>query len=229
LLEAVSNWLWLQRSQWASKEQLARIQLKKLRRTIERAYNIVPFYHNLYDNAGVSPHAIKTLDGFVRLPTATSEQYRSTSLLERTARGTDISSCMTLTTTGSTGTPVTVLLDPYAAAYRDAMTLRMLRAYGVGPFDKVLRYTGGGPNSRELATKWSAKRDMWSRYRNSRYRLLFFTGNVREHLDSLLTWKPTVLIAPGSYCKTLIDACEVEGVTLAFKVVVITSEMSDQN
>ena len=134
---------------------------------------------------------------------------------------------MNLTTSGSTGTPVTVLLDPYGPPIADALNLRMLQAYGIGPFDRVLRYTGGGSNSRELAAKWAVKRGLWSKYRNNRYRLLFFAGNIREHLDSLLTWKPTVLIAPGSYCKTLVEACEIAGRSLAFKVVITTAEMSD--
>lgn len=228
MLETISDWLWLQSSQWRSKEQLARLQLKKLRRTVERTYKIVPFYHNLCDTAGVSLHAMQTVADFARFPIATNDQYRSASLRERTAKGTDVSSCMTLTTSGSTGAPVTVLLDPYAAAYRDALNLRMLRAYGVGPLDKVCRVRGGFGEKAELAAKWVVKRGMWSKYRNNRYRLLFFTGNIREHLDSLLIWKPTVLIAAGSYCKTLIEECEIAGMPLAFKVVVTTAELSDE-
>ena len=229
MLKIVRDWLWLESSQWKSKEELSLAQLSKLKQTTERAYQLVPFYRALYDKAGASPPIIFSLEDIRTLPKATREQYRDAPLDTRTAKRIDASSCCQMTTSGSTGMPLTVLLESRAATYRDALNLRMLRAYGVGPLDRVCRVRGGFGREADLSARWAVKRGLWGRYRDNRYRLLFFSGNIREHLDFFLKWKPTVLIAAGSYCKTLIEASENEGEELAFKVVVTTAELSDSS
>ena len=53
ILRLARDWVWLQRSQWLRKDQLAEIQARKLREIVSHAYQKVPFYHRLYDAAGV--------------------------------------------------------------------------------------------------------------------------------------------------------------------------------
>ncbi|WP_025270268.1 phenylacetate--CoA ligase family protein [Hippea sp. KM1] len=58
------------------KEVLEALQLKSLRNTVERVYNLVPFYKKKFDEAGVKPDDVKTLDDLKRLPFTTKQDLR---------------------------------------------------------------------------------------------------------------------------------------------------------
>ena len=52
----------------ASPEDMRSLQLSKLKKIVEYAYENVPFYKKKYDAAGVKPGDIKTLKDIERLP-----------------------------------------------------------------------------------------------------------------------------------------------------------------
>lgn len=52
----------------ASQEDMRSLQLSKLKKIVEYAYENVPFYKKKYDAAGVKPGDIKTLKDIERLP-----------------------------------------------------------------------------------------------------------------------------------------------------------------
>ena len=139
LIQLLKNWAWLQRTQWLSRDKLTSIQIQRLRETVKHAYRTVPFYQSLYDSTRTVEDFTINYEAFTRLPLVTKTDFRRTELKYRTANDTDSSVCMPLTTSGSTGTPVTILIDPYAAAFRDALNLRMLWSYGVRPFHRIFR------------------------------------------------------------------------------------------
>ncbi len=58
------------------REKLAEIQLERLRKTVRRAYEKVPFYRETMDRAGVRPENINSLADLVRLPTTTKDDLR---------------------------------------------------------------------------------------------------------------------------------------------------------
>jgi len=51
------------RDQWLPSDKLKQIQTARLRRVIKHAYQNVPYYHNLFKLAGVTPEEIKESDG----------------------------------------------------------------------------------------------------------------------------------------------------------------------
>ncbi len=51
-----------------SKEKLQHLQLKRLQAIVERAYTQNAFYRHLYDEAGVTPSAIRSLEDIQKLP-----------------------------------------------------------------------------------------------------------------------------------------------------------------
>ena len=55
---------------------LQKLQNRRLQNLIHRAYQ-VPFYKKRFDDAGVTPDAIKTKDDLYKLPTLTKEEYRA--------------------------------------------------------------------------------------------------------------------------------------------------------
>jgi phenylacetate-CoA ligase len=59
------------------KEKLQALQLERLQKTVERAYNQNQFYRRLYDEAGVKPSDIRTLADIRKLPFLEKKTVRS--------------------------------------------------------------------------------------------------------------------------------------------------------
>ncbi len=58
------------------REALEAIQLRRLQALVERVYNLVPFYRQKYDAAGIKPGDIKSLQDLQRLPFTTKQDLR---------------------------------------------------------------------------------------------------------------------------------------------------------
>ena len=65
------------RAETMSRGELEEIQLAKLKHIVRYAYDRVPFYKKKYDEAGVAPDDIKTLDDIRRLPFVTKDDLRN--------------------------------------------------------------------------------------------------------------------------------------------------------
>uniref|UniRef100_A0A7C5V235 Phenylacetate-coenzyme A ligase n=1 Tax=Caldicellulosiruptor owensensis TaxID=55205 RepID=A0A7C5V235_9FIRM len=66
---------------WSEYEKLNRkqyeeLQLERLKRTVERVYENVPFYRKKFDEIGIKPHHIKTLKDIRLLPFTTKDDLR---------------------------------------------------------------------------------------------------------------------------------------------------------
>ena len=201
------------------------IQTKRLRDVVKHAYSTVPFYRQLYDSTRSSEVSSIDYQTFTQIPLVTKSDFRRTVLKYRTADDADTSACMPLTTSGSTGTPITILIDPYAAAFRNALNLRMLWSYGVRPFHKIYRSRGGLTERIELQEGRAGEAGAWGFIKKRQYKLRLFSGNIQDDLEFLSKWKPATLIAAGSYCKALARASEIYARPLKFKLVVATAEM----
>ncbi|WP_457568651.1 phenylacetate--CoA ligase family protein [Desulfurobacterium sp.] len=66
----------LKKKDYISREKLESLQLKRLRETVERAYYLVPFYRKKFEEAGVSPEDIQTLEDLQRLPFTVKQDLR---------------------------------------------------------------------------------------------------------------------------------------------------------
>jgi phenylacetate-CoA ligase len=225
LIQVLKNWAWLQRTQWFSRDQLANIQTKRLREAVKHAYRTVPFYRRLYDSTRAIEDLTMNYQAFTQLPIVTKTDFRRTELKYRTANDVDTSVCMPLTTSGSTGTPIAILIDQYAAAFRDALNLRMLWSYGVRPFHRIFRSRGGLTERIELQERRAGEAGAWGFIKNRHYTLRLFSGNIQDDLEFLSDWKPATLIAAGSYCKALAMASQTYARPLKFKLVIATAEI----
>ena len=68
---------------WSKEETLSRaemqsLQLSRLRETVKRVYEKVPYYRAKMDAAGVTPADVKTLDDLQKLPFTTKQDMRDT-------------------------------------------------------------------------------------------------------------------------------------------------------
>ena len=67
---------------WSTKETLDReeirlIQTKKLKQTVQYAYQNVPFYQEKFKEAGIVPEDIQTLDDLSKIPFTTKDDFRN--------------------------------------------------------------------------------------------------------------------------------------------------------
>ena len=112
-----------------SADEVAARQAEKLRRMLQHAGRHVPYYREAFASAGVDPADLRTADDLSRFPLLTRSVLRRR---RRDLVATDRRRRMTaLATGGSTGEPVTVLVDRRRAAVNTAARIRAREWWGV--------------------------------------------------------------------------------------------------
>lgn len=120
----------LEQSEWLAPETIRARQLDRLRRHLEFAYRDVPYYTRLFDEHGVKPAAIERLEDLARIPCLTKDIIRARFAdLQPRDRPRHVQS---RASGGSTGAPVTVLVDMDRLGFTEAARLRAHRWFGVG-------------------------------------------------------------------------------------------------
>src|SRR5438105_10736800 len=99
----------LQESQWWKSDHLLEHQSEALGRLIAHAWRTVPFHRSRLEAAGVEPARPFDLTRWRRLPPLTRRDIqRAGDALDSTAAPAAYGRIVTTTTSGSTGTPITV-------------------------------------------------------------------------------------------------------------------------
>lgn len=117
--------LWqMNRQQWMSPDDLAKVQFEKARRQIQRAWSYSPFYRERFDSVGFTPQDFKSLDDLQRLPVITKAELTAAG---DAAYCTDLKNppSVWLKTSGSSGTPLSL---PFTRADKSRRVLKELRA-----------------------------------------------------------------------------------------------------
>lgn len=68
--------IWNEEMETMPRKELQKLQLKRLKATAERVYNKVPFYKKLFDEAGVKPADIKSLEDLSKFPFTVKQDLR---------------------------------------------------------------------------------------------------------------------------------------------------------
>jgi len=216
------DWARLNQSQWWSREALIKSQERKFSEIANYAYQNVPFYRRLYDSSRVDPSNISY--GMIgRLPVVTRRNMSETPVQDRTAVGIDLNKCRPYRTSGSTGTPVTVLDEQSFAAEQEIAHLRAYSAAGVRPWHKICTVWG----ARAGLPPQSDKLGLWNTIEGKHHRRIF-SYDIDEHMKFYSVWKPDVLIATPSYLKALLWFSEQNHDDLSFKLIITTGELLDE-
>lgn len=177
-----------------SQPDLQAWQLDQLQRLVRHAYENVPYYRERYQQEGIHPEDIKTLQDFGALPTITKEDVNANldKLVSPTVRGKLYSN----QTGGSTGQPMRFFVEDSFWRWNIAQEFRGRSWYGVHPGDKI-------------AWVWGAARDMpdWSWKRRlraylNRHRYLNAFGMTEAKMQAfaqmLVRWQPAMFRAYAS-------------------------------
>ncbi|MEW6532396.1 MAG: AMP-binding protein [Thermodesulfobacteriota bacterium] len=123
-------------SDWWDTERLVSYQESMLRRLIDHCYANVPYYTEVFDQAGLSPKGVETISDLEKLPFLTKDivRTRKPDLLAVNAHQYDIEE---ETTSGSTGAPLGFSIGSLTRAMERALSHRHLLWLGYEAGDRI--------------------------------------------------------------------------------------------
>jgi len=93
------------------RKEIRELQLKRLKETVKKLYENVPFYQNKFKELKIKPTDIKTLEDIRKLPLTTKDNLRNNSPFGMMT--TSLDNCIELhASSGTTGIPITVCYTP---------------------------------------------------------------------------------------------------------------------
>lgn len=194
----------LRRNAWLRTEQLLKIQEKKLRMLLKHAYENVEYYHKKFDSVGLKPDDIRKLEDLRKLPITTKEEVRRNFPEGITARNIDSDKCKSYITSGSTGMPLTVVVDPKGDDYRSALFGRPFFECGLGSRDKMMLVGDARRFPKNL--KWFQKLGFLPR------KYFSAAEPVEKNLPEILDYKPEAIYAFSTYLFLLTKAFQKVGI-----------------
>lgn len=212
----------LERSQWFSHNQLLELQFARLKVHLEYAYQYVPYYQDLFNEHDCPPHRIQDLSDFQRIPFLTREALREQ--FDRLRSSAPLRGVQRMSTGGSTGSPVAILVDAERSALSDAIRLRTHRWFGadMGVKEVVL---WGSPIE---ITRQDYLRLVRDRLLNSFLLSAFNLGpaKLEEYSDFILRYEPAKMYGYASALYLLASYIQQnkKAVPKSLKVVFATAE-----
>jgi phenylacetate-CoA ligase len=187
-----------------SRQELADLQLARLRWSLKHAYDNVPLYRRKFDAAGVNPDHCRSLRDLARFPFTTKADLRETYPfgmfavpMEKIVR--------IHASSGTTGKPTVV---GYSAKDLDMWThvmARSIRAAGARPGDKVHVAYGYGLFTGGLGAHYGAERLGLA--------VVPVGGGMTERQVQLIRdFRPEIIMVTPSYMLAIADEMERQGV-----------------
>jgi len=206
------------------REALEAIQLKRLQALTEKAYATVAFYKKAFDEKGVKPDDIKSLDDLHKLPFTMKQDLRDNYPFGMFA--TPMENVVRIhASSGTTGKPTVVGYTRRDINTWSELMARTLAAAGAHKGDIVHNAYGYGLFTGGLGFHYGAERLGASVIPVS-------GGNTKRQILLMKDFGPTVLTCTPSYALHLADVAAEEGVdfkSLAFKVGVCGAEPWTEN
>jgi len=206
------------------REGLEAIQLRRLQTTLERVYATVPFYQKKFEEAGIIPSDIKSLQDLHKVPFTTKQDLRDnypfgmfTVPMDNVVR--------IHASSGTTGQPTVV---GYTARDIDTwakLMARSLVAGGATPGDIIHNAYGYGLFTGGLGVHYGAEKLGASIIPVS-------GGNTKRQIIIMKDFGPTILTATPSYTLHLAEVAEEMGVSfrdLKFKFGIFGAEPWSEN
>lgn len=184
-------------------KQLSRIQQERIRKIIRYAYRNVPFYRKRFDEAGLKPESIKSVDDIEKIPFTTKTVLRDYYPLGILAVPPRRLYCLHASS-GTTGKPIVVA---YTRGDLERWTRLMGRTFdvaGVGKGDIVQNMYGYGLFTGGLGFHYGARAVGATVVPTS-------VGNTKRQLMLLKDLRSTVAACTPSYMVYLCEASRTEG------------------
>ncbi len=186
-----------------SREEIKKLQLERLQQTVRHCMNS-PFYKKRFEEAGLKPEDIKSLDDVRKIPFTTKQDLRDTYPFGLAS--VPLSKCVRLhSSSGTTGNPTVILhtqkdLDEWANA-----VARCLWMVGLRPEDVFQNSSGYGMFTGGLGFQYGAER-------LGMLTVPAAAGNSLRQIKFIKDFGTTAIHAIPSYLTRLHEVMEQEGV-----------------
>lgn len=195
--------IWNREIECADRADIKKLQLERLKKIVKRCYEQVPFYTKKFDEIGLKPEDIKTLDDVRRLPFTTADDLRENYPFGLFA----VDNKEIVRVHGSSGTTGKPKIVGYTKNDLDNWTeclTRMICAAGVTPEDIVQISFGYGLFTGGFGLHYGMEN-------LGAMVIPLSSGNTERQLMIMQDFGTTVLIATPSYALYLGDEIEKRG------------------
>jgi phenylacetate-CoA ligase len=196
--------IWKPEVETLPREELLKLVLKRMQGTMERVYNKVPFYKKLFDDAGVKPADLKSMEDLAKFPFTVKQDLRdnypfgtfAAPLKDVTQIHATSGTTGKMTVTGYTANDMNVWADCMARVYTAGGTKKgdiVHNAYGYGLFTGGLGFHIGAHEVGATVVPVSG-------------------GLTARQVTIMQDFGCTVLVCTPSYALVLAEAIEQAGV-----------------
>lgn len=186
-----------------TRAQIEALQLERLQATVQHCMNS-PFYRNRFEEAGLKPEDIKTLDDISRIPFTTKQDLRDTYPFGMAS--VPLRECTRLhSSSGTTGTPTVILHTQKDLEEWAAQVARNLWMVGLRPDDVFQNSSGYGMFTGGLGFQYGAER-------LGMLTIPAAAGNSIRQIKFITDFGTTALHAVPSYVTRLYEVMQSMGV-----------------
>jgi phenylacetate-CoA ligase len=188
----------------ASRDELARVQLERMRRSLAYAYERVPHYRATFDAAGVRPDDLRTLADLARFPFTTKQDLRANYPFGMFA--VPMQEVVRIhASSGTTGKPTVVGYTRGDLEMWAEVMARSMRVAGVRPTDLVHNALGYGLFTGGLGMHYGGER-------LGAAVIPVAGGQTERQVQLILDFEPDVIASTPSYMLAIADEFERQGV-----------------
>lgn len=219
----------LEAAQWYSQEQIREMQLEKLKALLSYAGEHVPYYREMFRKLGITPSDVRSFEDFATLPLLSKEQIQADhkQFLSET-----VSDYSIVTTSGSTGTPLSYPTNTKAKGHHIADMICARGWWGIHTGDKQMMLWGRsgamapGIEGKKQKISQILKDRMANRFRCEAYKLgdenlyKYYKKMIRLGPDYLYGFASSVYLFSDFIRREKLDVSKV-----SLKGVVTTSEL----
>ena len=187
----------------ASRDEVAALQLQRLKWSLRHAYDNVPHYRKKFDDAGVKPEDLKQLSDLAKFPFTTKQDLRDNYPFNMFAVPRE-KVVRIHASSGTTGKPTVVGYTQKDIDVWSDLMARSIRAAGGRPGDIVHVAYGYGLFTGGLGAHYGAERLGCTVIPMS-------GGQTEKQVQLILDFKPDIIMVTPSYSLAIADEFERQG------------------
>lgn len=174
----------LRESEWCSEDEIALYRSLQLRALIDRCYETVPYYRELFDSCGLSPSDIQDTDDLVKIPVLEKETVRQNRdrLISRAYKKRNLVRGLT---SGTSGKALEIFYTKEAVQFQWAVWWRHKARFGLRPGDEFLSFGARLPIpvSQNRPPFWRQNRALHQTYLSTYHLTPRFMPSIVEYLN----------------------------------------------
>ncbi len=187
------NLIRLLQNERRSLDELIHYQTTRLKKLVNHAYTTVPFYKELYNNSGLRPDEIKSIDDITKIPVISKKLLAQNPYDKLISEKYNIKNLIPVKTAGSNGSPYMFYIDRSFDQFRKAQFIRPYISNGKRLIDHSVSFSV----TKSPPFKWYHRFGLITESR-------IFTGqNINDQIKMLRDINPDIIQGYGSVLNLL--------------------------